>query len=140
MAGAGPSQVEALRTFGYKMGLAFQLTDDTLDYVAAEKEFGKAIGMDLKEGKITLPLIRTLARCTAEEKEIIRAIVERKDAGEEDVRMVSSLIERYDGIHYALDRARTIVNEGKALLEPFDDGEAKASLMAVADFIISRNV
>ncbi|MCK7504883.1 MAG: polyprenyl synthetase family protein [Desulfobacterales bacterium] len=69
MAGAPPDRVEALRQFGYRMGQSFQLTDDTLDYVAAEKEFGKALGMDIKEGKITLPLIRTLAQCPAEEKE-----------------------------------------------------------------------
>jgi octaprenyl-diphosphate synthase len=140
MAGAEPAQVEALRQFGYKMGFAFQLTDDTLDYVAAEKEFGKAIGMDLKEGKITLPLIRTLAQCTPEEKEQIRGIVERKQATEEDTRTVSALIGRYDGIRYALDRARNIIAGGKALLANFENGEAKSSLIAMADFIGERTL
>ncbi len=140
MAGAGAEQVEALRLFGYRMGLAFQLTDDTLDYVAAEKEFGKAIGMDIKEGKITLPLIRTLARCTAGEKETIRGIVERKQATEEDIRTVFGLIGKYDGIRYAMDRAKTIIADGKAVLEPFRDGEAKESLMAMADFIAERTL
>ena len=140
MAGAAPERVEALRGFGHAMGLAFQLTDDTLDYVAAEKEFGKAIGMDIKEGKITLPLIRTLARCTAGERETIRGIVERKQATEEDVKNVFDLIGRYDGIPYALDRARGIIAEGKARLAPFEDGEAKASLMAMADFIAERTL
>jgi octaprenyl-diphosphate synthase len=140
MAGAQPAQVEALRQFGYKMGFAFQLTDDTLDYVAAEKEFGKAIGMDLKEGKITLPLIRTLAQCTPEEKEQIRGIVERKQATEEDTRTVSALIGRYDGIRYALDRARNIIAGGKALLATFENGEAKSSLLAMADFIGERTL
>jgi octaprenyl-diphosphate synthase len=140
MAGAQPEQVEALRQFGYKMGFAFQLTDDTLDYVAAEKEFGKAIGMDLKEGKITLPLIRTLAQCTPEEKEQIRGIVERKQATEEDIRTVSALIGSYDGIRYALDRARNIIAEGKALLADFENGEAKSSLIAMADFIGERTL
>ena len=87
---------------------------------------------------ITLPLIRTLARCTAEEKESIRGIVERKQATEEDVRAVFGLIGNYDGIRYALERARTIIAEGKAALEPFQDGEAKASLLAMADFIAER--
>jgi octaprenyl-diphosphate synthase len=140
MAGAPPDRVESLRQFGYRMGLAFQLTDDTLDYVAAEKEFGKAVGMDIKEGKITLPLIRTLARCTVEEKESIRGIVERKQATEEDVRAIFGLIGNYDGIRYALERARTIIAEGKAALEPFQDGEAKASLLAMADFIAERTL
>ncbi len=140
MAGAQPAHVEALRSFGYKMGFAFQLTDDTLDYVAAEKEFGKAIGMDLKEGKITLPLIRTLASCSAGEKEIIRGIVEKKQAGEEDIRTVLAHIGKYDGIRYALDKAKTIVNEGKALLAPFRDCEARAALTAMADFILARSL
>ena len=139
-AGAAPDRVEALRAFGHAMGLAFQLTDDTLDYVAAEKEFGKAVGMDIKEGKITLPLIRTLVRCSAGEKESIRGIVERKQATEEDIRTVFGLIGRYDGIPYALDRARRIIAEGKARLAPFEDGEAKASLLAMADFIAERTL
>jgi len=139
-AGAAPDRVEALRAFGHAMGLAFQLTDDTLDYVAAEKEFGKAVGMDIKEGKITLPLIRTLARCSAGEKETIRGIVERKQATEEDIRTVFGLIGKYDGITYALDRARTIIAEGKARLAPFQDGEAKAALLAMADFIAERTL
>ena len=60
LADAPEAKVEALTRFGMRLGMAFQITDDTLDYVAVEDEFGKAIGMDLKEGKITLPLIRTL--------------------------------------------------------------------------------
>jgi octaprenyl-diphosphate synthase len=140
MAGAPPDRVEALRQFGYRMGQSFQLTDDTLDYVAAEKEFGKAVGMDIKEGKITLPLIRTLAQCSAEEKEIIRGIVERKQATEEDIRTVFGLIGNYDGIQYALDRARNIIAEGKALLARFENGEAKSSLLAMADFIAERTL
>jgi len=140
MAGAAPDRVEAMRAFGHAMGLAFQLTDDTLDYVAAEKEFGKAIGMDIREGKITLPLIRTLARCTAGEKETIRGIVERKQATDEDIAAVFGLIGKYDGIPYALDRARTIIADGKARLAPFRDGEAKAALLAMADFIAERTL
>jgi octaprenyl-diphosphate synthase len=140
MAGAPGERVEALRGFGHTMGLAFQLTDDTLDYVAAEKEFGKALGMDIKEGKITLPLIRTLAQCPAEEKEIIRSIVERKQATEEDIRTVFGLIGKYDGIQYALGRARNIIAEGKALLATFENGEAKSSLLAMADFIAERTL
>jgi octaprenyl-diphosphate synthase len=96
--------------------------------------------MDIKEGKITLPLIRTLAQCSAGEKEIIRGIVERKQATDEDIRTVFGLIGNYDGIRYALERARTIIAEGKAALEPFRDGEAKASLMAMADFIAERTL
>src|SRR5512137_357847 len=64
---ATPEQEEALGHFGMNLGIAFQLMDDTLDYIASEEQFGKSIGHDLEEGKITLPLIHTLSRCTAAE-------------------------------------------------------------------------
>ena len=140
LAGSPPRSVEAMRLFGSKMGMAFQITDDTLDYVAAEKEFGKSIGMDLKEGKITLPLIRTLGQCSAEEKKVITGIIEARQASEENIRTVSALINRYDGIRYALERARIFIEEGKALLAPFNPGEAKESLLAVAGFISERRL
>ena len=66
-----------------RLGSAFQITDDTLDYVAKEEDFGKAIGKDLAEGKITLPLIRALKRCSAKEKALIRSIVKQKDQATE---------------------------------------------------------
>ncbi|MDA8125365.1 MAG: polyprenyl synthetase family protein, partial [Deltaproteobacteria bacterium] len=76
---ATDSQIEALTRFGMRLGTAFQITDDTLDYVAKEEEFGKAIGQDLKEGKLTLPLIRTMKKCTPEERLFIRKGIEEKD-------------------------------------------------------------
>jgi octaprenyl-diphosphate synthase len=140
LAKAPEEKVERLKAFGLKIGLAFQLTDDTLDYVAAEEEFGKAIGMDLKEGKITLPLIRTLKMCSPEEKERIVHILEKNEDDGEDTRYVASLINRYDGINYALGTARTLIHEGRTLLDVFEDSEAKASLLAVADYILERKL
>src|SRR5512138_2108433 len=77
--GATAEQEAALAAFGMDLGIAFQLMDDTLDYVADEKEFGKSIGHDLEEGKITLPLIETLKRCSAAEREIVGCIVEKEE-------------------------------------------------------------
>ncbi|MBA4422789.1 MAG: octaprenyl diphosphate synthase [Syntrophus sp. (in: bacteria)] len=76
---ATDSQIEALTRLGMRLGNAFQITDDTLDYVAKEEEFGKAIGQDLKEGKMTLPLIRTMKKCNPEERLFIRKGIEEKD-------------------------------------------------------------
>lgn len=140
LAKAPEEQVEKLKAFGLKIGLAFQLTDDTLDYVAAEEEFGKAIGMDLKEGKITLPLIRTLKLCSPEEKERIAHILEKNEGDGENIRYVASLISRYDGIDYALRTARALIQEGRTLLDVFEDSEAKTSLLAVADYVLERKL
>ena len=69
----------ALADFGMDLGIAFQLMDDLLDYTATEEEFGKSIGHDLEEGKITLPLIHTLRNCAADERERIEAVVAKDE-------------------------------------------------------------
>ncbi|MCL2669193.1 MAG: polyprenyl synthetase family protein [Syntrophaceae bacterium] len=135
---ASESQIEALTRFGMRLGTAFQLTDDTLDYVAKEEEFGKAIGQDLSEGKLTLPLIRTIKKCTPEERALIRKGIEEKDAGA--TAEIPVLIKRYDGIPYALAKAKTAIEEAKGFLALFPDSEAKTALIAIADYIIERQL
>ncbi|MBE9546465.1 MAG: polyprenyl synthetase family protein [Proteobacteria bacterium] len=140
LADAPEAKVEALTRFGMRLGMAFQITDDTLDYVAVEDEFGKAIGMDLKEGKITLPLIRTLKKCSPEEKDLIIQIVKSEEPGREDIGKIISLIDKYKGIDYSLNKAKTYIDEGKALLESFEDSEPKTALLAISDYLIERRL
>jgi octaprenyl-diphosphate synthase len=135
---ATDSQIESLTRFGMRLGNAFQITDDTLDYVAKEEEFGKTIGQDLGEGKLTLPLIRTMRRCTPEEKAFIRKGIETRDA--EATAGIVELIHRYDGIAYALSKAGTCIDEARDFIAPFPDSEAKAALLAIADYIIERRL
>ena len=135
---AAESQIEALTRFGMRLGNAFQITDDTLDYVAKEEEFGKAIGQDLKEGKMTLPLIRTMKKCTPEERLFIRKGIEEKDEGA--YAEIMTLIHRYDGISYALAKARACIDEAKGFLTSFNDSEAKTALTTIADYIIERRL
>jgi octaprenyl-diphosphate synthase len=135
---AADSQIEALTRFGMRLGNAFQITDDTLDYVAKEEEFGKAIGQDLKEGKMTLPLIRTMKKCTPEERLFVRKGIEEKD--ELAYAGIMTLIHRYDGISYALAKARACIDEAKGFLMCFNDSDAKTALCTVADYIIERRL
>jgi octaprenyl-diphosphate synthase len=135
---ATDGQIEALTRFGMRLGTAFQITDDTLDYVAKEEEFGKAIGQDLSEGKLTLPLIRTMRKCTPAEKTFIRAGIEKKDG--EATAGIMTIMHRYDGIPYALGKARNCIDEAKALLNLFADSEAKTALLTIADYIIERRL
>jgi octaprenyl-diphosphate synthase len=132
------SQIEALTRFGMRLGTAFQITDDTLDYVAKEEEFGKAIGQDLKEGKLTLPLIRTMKKCTPQERSFIRRGIEAKD--EAATAGIMALIHHYDGIPYALAKAKTCIDEAKGFLTSFPDSEAKTALETIADYIIERRL
>jgi octaprenyl-diphosphate synthase len=123
-----------------RLGSAFQITDDTLDYVAKEEEFGKAIGKDLEEGKITLPLIRTLKKCKPEEKNMIRRAVENKEQDSKMIADILSMINHYDGINYSLNKAKTYIGEGKGYLGSFDDSEPKASLLAISEYIVERRL
>ncbi|TFG91433.1 MAG: octaprenyl diphosphate synthase, partial [Syntrophobacterales bacterium] len=129
---------EALTKFGMRLGTAFQLTDDTLDYVTREDDCGKTIGMDLKEGKITLPLIRTFKKCTPDEKDRIEKAVQ--DGGEDSVQEITSLINTYKGIEYSLEKAGRLVEEGKSFLEIFEDSTPKKALLAISDYVIQRKL
>ena len=135
---ADPAREAALSDFGLGLGIAFQLMDDTLDYVASEELFGKSIGHDLEEGKITLPLIHTLRLCTPAEREQIGEIVEKEFLEKSDFSLVIDLVNRYGGIEYAIDRARHYIAEAKARLELFADSREKEAMMGLSDYVVTR--
>ncbi|MDD5712878.1 MAG: polyprenyl synthetase family protein, partial [Smithellaceae bacterium] len=133
---ANARQIEALTHFGMRIGSAFQITDDTLDYTAQEDEFGKSIGKDLDEGKITLPLIHALKKCTSAERAMIKKTIAEPD--EKSIEKIKDLIARYGGIDYALTKARGYVEDGKDYLSSFPESPARDSLLTIADYIIAR--
>ena len=116
---APPEQEEALAAFGMDLGIAFQLMDDALDYVADEAEFGKAQGHDLEEGKMTLPLIHALRQCGAAEREQVEKIVEEEPLSDSGLQYVLDLISRYGGIEYTRERAAQLVAVAKQRLQLF---------------------
>lgn len=129
---------EALASFGLNLGIAFQLVDDAMDYTSTVEEFGKPVGNDLKEGKITLPLIYTLGQLNQSERdrliEIINTNLEKDGDFEEAARWVKS----YGGISYTLNRARGYAHIAKKGLEIFDENPTKTILMNLADFVVER--
>ena len=135
---ADPEREAALSDFGLGLGIAFQLMDDTLDYVASEELFGKSIGHDLEEGKITLPLIHTLKHCTPEEREQIGKVVEKDFMEKSDFTLVIDLVNRYGGIEYTIDRARHYISEAKSRLELFADSLEKDAMMGLSDYVVTR--
>lgn len=132
-------QQKAMADFGMDLGIAFQLMDDTLDYVATEEEFGKSIGHDLEEGKITLPLIHTLRNCSVNEREIISSVIEKDEMSLDDFRQVSGLVEKYDGIGFTVRAARSYVERCQAHLALFDDGPVKDALKQLAEYVVVRS-
>jgi len=137
LGGVSEAREQALADFGMDLGIAFQLMDDALDYVAEEAEFGKARGHDLAEGKMTLPLIQALRCCTAAERDNVADIVEN-DLTDDGLAFVIDLIERYDGIGHTRQRARELVERAKERLSLFEDGPARQALCSLADYVVSR--
>lgn len=133
-----PEQQQALSDYGMDLGIAFQLMDDTLDYTASEEQFGKEIGHDLEEGKITLPLIHTLQRCTDEEREVIAEVVDKELLEPGDFEAVFTLVHRYGGIQYTTDVAADYIARCKSHLGVFPDSPAKHALVELADYVVSR--
>jgi len=138
LGGVNAEQDRALNDFGMDLGLAFQLMDDALDYVADQAEFGKARGHDLAEGKVTLPLIAALRKCTEEERHRVAAIVETEELSPDDFEYVASLIHRYDGFGYTCQKATELVERAQRSLSVFPEGTAREALHELAAFVVQR--
>jgi octaprenyl-diphosphate synthase len=140
MGSASQKKIDALSQFGKNAGMAFQITDDILDYMARGEEFGKSIGKDLEEGKITLPLIFAIKQSTEEEKNKIKEIITRKKGSQKAAHEILRLIKKYNGIDSSLQRAAGYISEAKSQLSVFSDCPEKDHLNAVAEYILSRNI
>lgn len=131
---------KALADFGTDVGIAFQLIDDNLDYTSKEEEFGKEIGIDLQRGKITLPLIHALRHCTPEERLFIQETLDLSPLTKEAFFRVVGMIERYDGINYAWEKAKRYVERAKGHLHPFPDSREKEAFYVLADYVLERRL
>lgn len=136
---ADESRRQRLANFGLKLGVAFQMLDDTLDYVARAHRFGKAICKDLEERNITLPLIHTLKIATEiDRREIIR-IIDAEEKTDEDKIIISRHIQRYGGIAYTREQAAQAIAEAKSYLASFPECISRLSLEATADYVLNRD-
>jgi octaprenyl-diphosphate synthase len=139
LGGASPDRQKALADFGMSLGIAFQLMDDTLDYIATEEDFGKSIGHDLEEGKITLPLIHTLRQCSSAERSAIETVVEKDEMTLDEFCHVSGLVKQYGGITYTVDTARRYIDECRSQLAAFETTPVTLALLGLAEYVVTRN-
>jgi octaprenyl-diphosphate synthase len=128
---------DALARFGMKTGIAFQMADDILDYMADEGELGKRLGKDLKEGKITLPLLYLLKTASEKETEEIKTIV-RSTFKMSGLRKILRLFQKYNSIELSLQRARDLIADAKNELSVFPDSRSREGLLAIADYTLQR--
>ncbi len=127
-----------LGSYAVNLGLAFQLVDDLLDFTSSEEKLGKPIGSDLREGKVTLPLIYSLQRCRPAEAEKVSRVL--SEGGFHSVQFfeILELIERYGALQAAREKARRLAEEAKSSLESFPDSPFKEALRSLAEFIVER--
>jgi octaprenyl-diphosphate synthase len=138
LAGADPATRKAMFGFGKSVGIAFQLVDDILDVTGTEKSLGKRPLQDMREGKVTLPLLYALREAGAADRERARRALEKKEPGDRDVDFLAALVARHDGIGYAASRAREYVRIGKRYLTDLPDSPARSALIALSDYVTSR--
>ncbi len=139
LGGVPAGQVDALTQYGMDIGVAFQISDDSLDFVANQDRLGKAIGADLREGKRTLPLIAMLARATPAESERVRSLLKRHALDAEEVDEIRRYVLDHEGVEYALAQAHEYARSAKAELAAFVPSEERETLALIADFVVDRD-
>ena len=130
---------KALESYGKNLGLAFQIADDALDYYAKEKLFGKKIGKDFFEGKVTLPLISIFQKGNEKEKNFLTEIMKREKRTEEDFSKTLSLINKYKAVEATFKKAEFFVNVSYDALAIFPDTEDKKILQNLTSFSLNRS-
>lgn len=138
VAGRPEPEEAALSGYGMKLGIAFQLVDDALDYVADQATLGKTIGDDFREGKITLPVLVAFLAGDDPEKAFWRRTIEALEQTDADLDHAMHLIAHHGAIRVTLESAQRFVQEAKAALEIFPESPIRCALADVADYTVQR--
>lgn len=135
---ASEEQYAPMLRYAELLGLCFQIKDDVFDYFSDEK-IGKPTGNDLREGKVTLPLLYALAHGNSEESEEMKELIIRGDLSDEEIARLTDFAKRSGGIDYAFETMRSMQKEADAILDSYPDDRDKQSFRDVFEFIISRD-
>lgn len=135
MGGASSNEIQALRTYGKQIGLAFQIQDDYID-LTCDESIGKPVGSDLVEGKKTLMVVYALEKANKEDHDRLVELLEAND--ESIIPEAMEILEKYGAINYARSKAYDCVIESKQALSILPDSDAKDALFKLADFVFTR--
>ncbi|MEZ5354132.1 MAG: polyprenyl synthetase family protein [Bryobacteraceae bacterium] len=139
VAGADEATDSRLGDYAWNLGMAFQLVDDILDFTARESILGKPVGNDLREGKVTLPLIYALADATPGERDLINAVLADRHYERVPFSRILGIIGRYDGIQRARLRANAFTEKARALIATFPESPYQRALHTVTELITERD-
>jgi octaprenyl-diphosphate synthase len=138
-AGGDAALQERLGEYAWNLGMAFQLVDDVLDFTAREQTLGKPVGGDLREGKVTLPLVYALERATAAEHRLVRTILEERSYRTVPFGRILDLLEKYRAIERVRDRAQSFTDKARMVLSEFPDSPYQRALVAVTGLVTERD-
>ena len=140
ISGVSKEKEAALAGYGFNIGIAFQMVDDLLDYSQNTPALGKKVGADLKEGKLTLPVIYSLKSADAKDRIQMENIIKNKDFSMEDFETLIAIMKKYGGQTYTEKVAQKYVKNAKNALETFEDSTTKEVLLSIADYTLARKV
>jgi len=128
-----------LSDYGFHLGMAFQMVDDLIDYTSDTRTMGKEIGADLKEGKLTLPVIYALKKADTGDRREMEKIITQKAFSDQDFDRLLEMLRRYGGIAYTQMQAAEQVGKAKEALSSFHSSSTKDALLMIADYTLERN-
>jgi len=136
---AGAQVQEKLGEYAWNLGMAFQLVDDMLDFTAREKTLGKPVGGDLREGKVTLPLVYALECASPAERRLVETILEQRNYDAVPFARILALLEKYRGIERVKDRAQAFTDKARQIIGEFPESPYQRALLTVTDLITDRD-
>ena len=138
LGGGTQKQKESAYRYGLNIGLAFQLIDDYLDYISTEEKLGKPVCNDLREGKITYPLLSVMDQLSQEEKEFVKKVIRDTNPKKEDLEAVRNIVQSKGGMTKTIEKAKQLVDNAIGELENFPRNEYLKKLEELAKFIVER--
>lgn len=139
LGGATDSEIGLMKEFGKTVGLAFQMNDDILDYLGDPEKTGKKPGTDLREGKLTLPVLLLRDRCTKSERGELRQIITSEDPGEKDLEFILELMDKYNIRSESEHFVDSYVLNAKSIMEQFPQNEFRDALNFLSEYVIKRD-
>lgn len=139
VAGRSENEIRAMRDYGMNLGIAFQISDDVLDYGASAEKIGKSLGDDFKEGKMTLPVMIAIAAATPEERLFWQRCLGAVDQKDGDFEQALTILKKHKALEKSIARARDYARIGKECLAKLPDSPFKKDFSDLIDFAVERD-
>jgi octaprenyl-diphosphate synthase len=137
--GADESAQTRLGEYAWNLGIAFQLIDDVLDFTSREKILGKPVGNDLREGKVTLPLVYALQSAEPEERRLVETVLADGNYDQVPFGKILQILHRHSGVERAKARAQEFTDKAREIIGEFPESAYRRALLAVTDLVTDRD-